>query len=646
LRRVTYREDVTRSGRPPEPSEGPPSRGEPWPVDEPFDGSDRGHLPVNGFPSYAADDDPYESAPEPEPPPSQNGFRAIGNGRGGFPAYQSPADDVGYPPGYGPVNGSGHPGAESGPPIYRPGRVNGAGAYPTDDPPGRPAPYRRDDAAFGRPGSYPRDGAPYGPVNSAGGGGRVNGAGPAGYLPDDSPYGDGSYRPPAGGVNGAGPGDYRANGAGAERYGSGQAGYPAGDPPYGPVNGAGGGGRVNGAGPAGYQANGAGPAGYQPNGAGADGYRRDAGGGRTNGAGPADHRVNGAGAAGYPVDGSPYGPVNGATGHQAGGPSGYGAAAEGYRPGPRADGYGPANGAGPAAYRANGAGPAAYPEAYVEGAAGAGYGPPREQALRAVPAYPVQPEVSRRGQPPADPLASRSQTVYPAYGDAPAGPGPGLDQPRVDEATEVLRRYVPANELLTRETEAGNTRTPTRKHPTRAIARRRARRRRALEWPFLVAFALVAAFLIRTFAVQTFYIPSGSMHETLLEGDRVLVNKVGYHMHDVHRGDVIVFHRPPNFQVEDEDLIKRVIALPGETVQGVGRKVLVNGKALNEPYVEPACNGTDPFPPLTVPAGHLWVMGDNRCDSSDSRVFGPIDRGLVVGRAFVLAWPPGRIAWL
>jgi signal peptidase I len=438
-------------------------------------------------------------------------------------------------------------------------------------------------------------------------------------------------------VNGAGGTGYRGNGAGADGgrvNGAGPPGYPADDSAYGPANGSGGAGyRANGAGPAGYWVTGAGAGGaaYRPvNGAGAEGHR----GGPVNGAGPADYRVNGAGTPGYPAGDPPYGQVNGAgaTDYRAGGPGGYGPAnGTAHRPGTAGDApY-------EAGYQANGAGPEAYRD-------GAGYGPPQEQPLQAVPAYPVQPEVSLRGQPPADPLAARSQTVYPAYGDAPVEPGP--DQARVDEATEVLRRYVPANELLTRETEAGNTRTPTRKHPTRAIARRRARRRRALEWPFLVAFALVAAFLIRTFAVQTFYIPSGSMHETLLEGDRVLVNKIGYHMHDVHRGDVIVFHRPPNFQVEDEDLIKRVIALPGETVQGVGRKVLVNGKALTEPYVEPACNGTDPFPPVTVPAGHLWVMGDNRCDSSDSRVFGPIDRGLVVGRAFVLAWPPGRIAWL
>jgi signal peptidase I len=263
-----------------------------------------------------------------------------------------------------------------------------------------------------------------------------------------------------------------------------------------------------------------------------------------------------------------------------------------------------------------------------------------EQPPPGLPAYPVQPELPRARRAQVDPLANHPQPIYPA--DPAESPVRPQQQPYADEATEVLRRYVPANELLSREPV-----TPgTRKHPTRAVARRRARRRRALEWPFLVAFALVAAFLIRAFAVQTFYIPSGSMHETLVEGDRVLVNKLGYHLHAPNRGDVVVFRRPPDFEVSDDDLIKRVVALPGETVSGKGRKVLVNGKALVEPYVEPTCNGTEDFAPVKVPAGHLWVMGDNRCDSSDSRVFGPIDESLLVGRAFVLVWPTDRIAWL
>jgi signal peptidase I len=199
-------------------------------------------------------------------------------------------------------------------------------------------------------------------------------------------------------------------------------------------------------------------------------------------------------------------------------------------------------------------------------------------------------------------------------------------------------------EVLDREDGDAPSTRPA--HPPRAVVRRRRARRRMLEWPFLVVLALLSAFLIRSFVVQTFFIPSGSMHETLLEGDRVLVNKVGYHLHEVNRGDVVVFRRPPNFPVQDEDLIKRVVALPGETVQARDGQVYVDGQPLGEPYVERRCRGTDDFPPVTVPAGTLWVMGDNRCNSSDSRVFGPVSRDLVVGRAFVLAWPFDRLSWL
>ncbi|HYT09174.1 MAG TPA: signal peptidase I [Mycobacteriales bacterium] len=233
----------------------------------------------------------------------------------------------------------------------------------------------------------------------------------------------------------------------------------------------------------------------------------------------------------------------------------------------------------------------------------------------------------------------------------PSAPWPAdLAQPSLldEDATQLLHRYVPAREVLDREERDTPTRGPQARpsHPPRAVVRRRRARRRLLEWPLLVVVALLSAYLIRAYAVQTFYIPSGSMHETLLEGDRVLVNKVGYHLHAVNRGDVVVFRRPPDFPVEDQDLIKRVIGLPGETVEARDRKLYVDGRPLSEPYVERRCAGTEDFPPVTVPPHTLWVMGDNRCNSSDSRVFGPIGENLVVGRAFVLAWPFTRLSWL
>jgi signal peptidase I len=235
----------------------------------------------------------------------------------------------------------------------------------------------------------------------------------------------------------------------------------------------------------------------------------------------------------------------------------------------------------------------------------------------------------------------------PAYPPGPPPDAPVAVVPLDDEATQTLGRPAeapdrPADRAAT-QPEHGR---PKPLHPPRAVIRRRRARRRALEWPFLIVFAVVSAFLIRQYVVQTFYIPSASMHETLVEGDRVLVNKVSYHLHDVHRGDVVVFRKPPNLAVSEDDLIKRVVALPGETVQGRGGKVYVNGAPLDEPYVEPLCHGTGDFGPTRVPAGALWVMGDNRCNSSDSRVFGPIKENLVVGRASVLAWPLDRLSWL
>jgi signal peptidase I len=110
---------------------------------------------------------------------------------------------------------------------------------------------------------------------------------------------------------------------------------------------------------------------------------------------------------------------------------------------------------------------------------------------------------------------------------------------------------------------------------------------------------------------------------------------------------VIVFTKPPKLVADEDDLIKRVVGLPGETVEGRGGKIYVNGAPLTEPYVAPSCSvNTSDFAPLKVPAGDLWVMGDNRCNSADSRYFGPIDEKTVVGRAFVLVWPVGRFTGL
>jgi signal peptidase I len=187
------------------------------------------------------------------------------------------------------------------------------------------------------------------------------------------------------------------------------------------------------------------------------------------------------------------------------------------------------------------------------------------------------------------------------------------------------------------------------------------------EIPILVLIALVIAILVKTFLVQAFYIPSGSMEPTLQVGDRVLVNKLAYHLGDIHRGDVIVFQNPDPAQVpkrnwfsaavhwlgqglgfqqpEDEDLIKRVIGLPGDTVTARDGQVYVNGEKISEPYLAPDTT-TSMSRSWTVPSGDLFVLGDNRANSADSRFFGFVPKGKVIGRAFVIIWPPSDMGGL
>ncbi|HVA09278.1 MAG TPA: signal peptidase I [Acidimicrobiales bacterium] len=172
---------------------------------------------------------------------------------------------------------------------------------------------------------------------------------------------------------------------------------------------------------------------------------------------------------------------------------------------------------------------------------------------------------------------------------------------------------------------------------------------------FIVLVALVLALLLRLFVVQTFYIPSGSMEPTLNIGDRILVNKLSYHLHSIQRGDIVVFSRPP---AEDcggapvNDLVKRVVGLPGETVsltKGAKSYLVINGKRLDEPWLPAVTNGmTFPGPsgtsyslttPYLVPFNHYFVMGDNRTQSCDSRYWGPIARALIVGKVEMRIWP-------
>jgi len=183
--------------------------------------------------------------------------------------------------------------------------------------------------------------------------------------------------------------------------------------------------------------------------------------------------------------------------------------------------------------------------------------------------------------------------------------------------------------------------------PAPRHARRRGPDRRAvLEWVAILAAAVLAAFLLRTYVVQPYYIPSASMYPTLKVGDKVLVNKLAYDFHPVHRGDVIVFRKPPGeYSANITDLIKRVIGLPGETISAHGGSVYINGRKLAEPWL-PRGVTTGAFGPVHIPKGDYFVMGDNRGDSEDSRAIGPISGKLIVGRAFLIVWPPSQIGTL
>jgi signal peptidase I len=170
--------------------------------------------------------------------------------------------------------------------------------------------------------------------------------------------------------------------------------------------------------------------------------------------------------------------------------------------------------------------------------------------------------------------------------------------------------------------------------------------RSIIEWIAVIVGALVVALVVKTFLVQAFYIPSESMLPTLEVGDRVLVNKLSYEFGDVDRGDVVVFDRPGGPGPDGiAELIKRVVALPGETVEARDNQVFVDGEPLDEGYLRLDAVTSD-FGPEVVPEGHVWVMGDNRAASDDSRRFKAIPLDDIVGRAFLTIWPAAEVGTL
>jgi signal peptidase I len=209
--------------------------------------------------------------------------------------------------------------------------------------------------------------------------------------------------------------------------------------------------------------------------------------------------------------------------------------------------------------------------------------------------------------------------------------------------------------------EAPSTAPSARPTPTKAVLSF------LRELPVLIVLAFALAILLKTLVVQAFFIPSGSMEPALEPGDRVLVNKILY---EPSRGHVIVFADPKDGQGPDrgvvggflhwlsegigfarpehEDFIKRVIGLPGESLEIRNNVVYIDGRPLREPYLTRGARASmSDFGPVEIPRDSLFVMGDNRGHSNDSRAslgFVPVDK--VIGRAFVVIWPPARTGWV
>ncbi len=175
----------------------------------------------------------------------------------------------------------------------------------------------------------------------------------------------------------------------------------------------------------------------------------------------------------------------------------------------------------------------------------------------------------------------------------------------------------------------------------------------------VVVVAILIAVLLRTFVVATYSIPSGSMEPTLQVGDRIVVNKLSYHLHGVDRGNIVVFSTPSNEDCAGPpvaDLVKRVIGLPGEIISLNDGKVYINGLLLPEPFLPPGVrddtypgpdsNGYSLKQPYRIPSGDVYVMGDNRPNSCDSRYWGPIPESTIVGKVDLRIWPLSRIGFL
>lgn len=170
------------------------------------------------------------------------------------------------------------------------------------------------------------------------------------------------------------------------------------------------------------------------------------------------------------------------------------------------------------------------------------------------------------------------------------------------------------------------------------MARKKSATRELVE---TLIFALILAFLIRTFVFESYQVQGTSMLNTLHNGDRVLVNKLAFDYGKPQTGEIIVFRSPQN---PSQDWIKRVIGVPGDTVSVKNNVIYINGKRFPEPFL--SYRQSENVAPTVVPKGYLWVEGDNRPVSDDSRSFGLLPMKNVKGRALLIWWPKADVKWL
>jgi signal peptidase I len=227
---------------------------------------------------------------------------------------------------------------------------------------------------------------------------------------------------------------------------------------------------------------------------------------------------------------------------------------------------------------------------------------------------------------------------------APADPGPASADPASADplSTDPVSADPASPDPVSTDLVSAD---PASAGPAGAGRRRRRWRGGLPQTLITLLVAALLSFLLRTYAGEIFWVPSASMVPTLAVYDRILVQKAFFNRHDVRAGDIVVFTHPPLDQCGDGqagDLVKRVIALPGQTIYSAGNSVYINGHLLAEPYL-PAYDPLGPpiassQHPYRVPSGEFYVLGDNRADSCDSRYWGPIQGSSIIGRAILVIW--------